>query len=202
MTDMNSWEREGHPVPVIEDKTRSRRRDPGTSKEAAERVREFDTGHYAKILQCLQQAHITGAGMGAEMISKMIFIPAYAIRKRLPELEAAGLVAVAYDSENERAITSKTSSGRRERTWQIVPEAARKALESAAEKNPSKLPDSLGKTVTGALKAALEARGLRTDGDTLALARRCHLMALKDRDLIALQKTIIEKTKEKANGKS
>lgn len=189
-------------MPVIEDKARARRGDPSTSQDSAGRVREFDTGHYAKILQVLQQLTVTGAGLGAEQIARATGITAYAVRKRLPELEAAGLVAVVYDSEGMRAITRKTSTGRQERTWKIPPEAARQALESAAAKNPSNLPDSLGKTVTGALKAALEARGLRTDGSLLALARRCHLMALEDRDLISMQKALITKYKEKANGQS
>lgn len=65
-----------------------------------------------------------------------------------------------------------------------------------AQDNPTNLPPSLGVTVEEALKTALATRGYRTDGDTLTLARRCHFMALEDRDLLGLQKALADRYKE------
>ena len=64
-----------------------------------------------------------------------------------------------------------------------------------AQDNPPSLPATLAATVDEALKKALEVQGYRTDGDTLTLARRCHFMALEDRDVFGLQKALSDRHK-------
>lgn len=64
-----------------------------------------------------------------------------------------------------------------------------------AQDNPTNLPESLGATVHEALTKALEVQGYRTDGDIVTLARRCHFMALEDRDLLGGQKALASRYK-------
>lgn len=197
MADLNSWEREGHPLPIIEDKTRARRNDPETSKDAAASVKALGNKHHAWILQSLGQAMVSGTGgLGAEQIAAGINVTPYAARKRLSELEDFGHIRIVIDAATGKPVTRKTTTGRSERLWEMNPNRQPIAADATPE-NPRNLPEALGKNVKAALVAALKARGLRTDGSLLALARRCHLMALEDRDLIALQKTLIEKVKAK-----
>jgi hypothetical protein len=74
---------------------------------------------------------------------------------------------------------------------------APQAAVDAVPNNPTNLPESLGETVHEALVGALQVRGYRADGDNVALARRTHLMAMEDRDLINMQKLLINKLKER-----
>lgn len=80
--------------------------DPETSHEAASRVREFAAGHCALILQAL----IDHGPMTAEQIGVVVGMDAYQARKRLPELERAGLAKPTGD-------TAPTASGRKQRIW-------------------------------------------------------------------------------------
>jgi transcription initiation factor IIE alpha subunit len=91
-------------------RTLARRSDPGTSKAAAERVREFAGTHQAKILEAIVEL---GKPVGAEQIAARTSIDAYQVRKRLPELARAGLIR-AYD------VTRTTASGRTERLWGVA----------------------------------------------------------------------------------
>jgi transcription initiation factor IIE alpha subunit len=88
----------------------ARRADPATSQLAASRVHEFAGTHHAKILEAMGDI---GRPMGAEQIAAYTSIDAYQIRKRLPELERAGLVR-SFDQ------TRVTASGRQERLWGLV----------------------------------------------------------------------------------
>lgn len=184
-------------LPIVEDKTRARRDDPETSKDAAASVKALGNKHHAWILQSLGQAMVSGTGgLGAEQIAAGINVTPYAARKRLSELEDFGHIRIVIDAATGKPVTRKTTTGRSERLWEMNPNRQPIATDATPE-NPSNLPEALGKNVKAALVAALKARGLRTDGSLLALARRCHLMALEDRDLIAPQKTLIEKVKAK-----
>lgn len=87
-------------------RTHARAFDPETSHEAAESVREFAAGHCALILQSL----IDHGPMTPEQIGVRISMDAYAVRKRLPELERAGLAAPTGE-------TAPTVSGRSQRVW-------------------------------------------------------------------------------------
>jgi predicted ArsR family transcriptional regulator len=88
-------------------RTLARRRDPATSQEAAARVAEFAGTHHAKILEALIKI---GSPAGAEQIAAYSKIDAYQVRKRLPELDRAGLVR-SFEQ------TRVTASGRHERLW-------------------------------------------------------------------------------------
>ena len=81
--------------------------DPETSKDAAARVREFAAGQCADILAVLRER----GRLGAEQIAAYLRIDAYAVRKRLADLEHAGLA---------RPLTMHrmTASGRKERFWE------------------------------------------------------------------------------------
>jgi hypothetical protein len=81
------------------------------------------------------------------------------------------------------------------RVLYALADAMLKAGDAAGADNPTNLPPSLGVTVEDALRTALQVRGYRADGDTLTLARRCHFMALEDRDVIAMQKTLADRLK-------
>ena len=89
--------------------THARRTDPDTSHDSAGRVREFAGGQCADILLRLRRF----GPLGAEQIAAIIGIDAYAVRKRLSDLEHAGL---AYPFSETR----KTASGRSERIWRAV----------------------------------------------------------------------------------
>ena len=86
---------------------RARRLDPSTSHAAAARVNEFAGGQQAVILAALREF----GALGAEQIAYIVSLPAYSVRKRLPELQDAHLV------EPVDGVTRQTSSGRSERVW-------------------------------------------------------------------------------------
>lgn len=83
--------------------------DPITSHMAAARVGEFRDSQWRSILACLADS----GPLGAEGISYLTDIEAYAIRKRLPELERDGMVKT-----TGRLL--RTISGRHEREWEVV----------------------------------------------------------------------------------
>jgi transcription initiation factor IIE alpha subunit len=87
--------------------TLARRSDPFTSKAAAARVSEFANTHHTKILEAMAEH---GAPMGAEQIAAYTSIDAYQVRKRLPELQRAGLI-------QPLDVCRTTTSGRKERLW-------------------------------------------------------------------------------------
>lgn len=89
---------------------RARNSDPMTSQAAAARVGEFAADHCSRILACLREH----GQMGAEEIGDRIGLDAYAVRKRLPELEREGKVASVCD------LQRRTRSGRWERVWRAV----------------------------------------------------------------------------------
>lgn len=89
-----------------EPKKLARRTDPQTSKNAAERVCEFGPSHRALVLEALKRF----GQAGAEQIAAATRLDAYAVRKRLPELEAQGLA-----EPTDRLRT--TATGRAERVW-------------------------------------------------------------------------------------
>lgn len=87
----------------------SRSTDPITSHIAASRVHEFRDTHQERILAVLRDV----GPCGAEEISYHTDIPAYAIRKRLPELQRSGHVRLT-------GMHLKTTSGRFEREWVLI----------------------------------------------------------------------------------
>lgn len=84
----------------------ARRTDPKTSHDAAASMRAAATMQASAVLNALKRLRKAGA----EEIGQWCDLPAYAVRKRLPELFDAGLVAPTGD-------TRKTLSGRSERVW-------------------------------------------------------------------------------------
>jgi predicted ArsR family transcriptional regulator len=88
---------------------KSRRLDPQTSHDAGASMKKAATRQGAAVLNCL--AAIREAG--AEEIGDLIGMDSYAVRKRLPELQDAGL---AEPTEERRT----TRSGCSERIWRIV----------------------------------------------------------------------------------
>jgi predicted ArsR family transcriptional regulator len=92
---------------------RVRRTDPGTSHEAASRTAEFAGDQQSVIRRVLANRRELGLGpLGAEEIGDAMGVPAYAIRKRLSELNRDGFIMPV----GER----KTRSGRTERTWEAL----------------------------------------------------------------------------------
>ena len=87
--------------------THARRSDPGTSKEAAARVREFAAGQCAAILAVLREK----GPLGAEQIAAYLSIEPYSTRKRLADLEHAGRA-------KPLPLQRVTASGRHERIWE------------------------------------------------------------------------------------
>jgi predicted ArsR family transcriptional regulator len=98
--------------------SRFRRKDPETSKQAAERVPEFSTDHCTAILEALKQGDMT-----AYEIEAATGIMAHAIGKRLPELEKMRKIRVVvvsgHDSVMVSPLTRKTPSGRSARVWSL-----------------------------------------------------------------------------------
>jgi len=88
---------------------KSRRLDPDTSHAAGDSMKRAATRQGASVLNCLRAIR----NAGAEEIAELIGIDAYAVRKRLPELQDAGLA----DTTGERRTTR---SGRSERIWRAV----------------------------------------------------------------------------------
>lgn len=86
----------------------ARRGDPSTSKDAASRVREFAAGQCADILAVLRER----GRLGAEQIAAYLRIDAYAVRKRLADLEHAGMA-------RPLTLHRMTASGRKERLWEV-----------------------------------------------------------------------------------
>ena len=105
------WLFDGYMVVKHFDSTRrlARRRDPATSHEAAWRVREFSGSQQAKILSLLK---LVGP-LDPEQIAAYLRMEAYAVRKRLPELEDQGVA-------QPIGRTSLTASGRHQRVWGAV----------------------------------------------------------------------------------
>ncbi len=89
---------------------RARRTDPSTSQEAAAKASGLAAQHQWRIWGALLHA---GKALGAEQIADVTGLVAYQVRKRLPEMQKQGWVALA---EGER----KTSSGRSERLWRLI----------------------------------------------------------------------------------
>jgi len=87
----------------------ARRRDPATSHDAARSMRTAATEQGARVFNALQAL----GQAGAEQIAERSGMDAYAVRKRLPELEAAGVIQTTGD-------TRRTASGRSERVWRVV----------------------------------------------------------------------------------
>lgn len=87
----------------------ARRTDPQTSHDAAASMGRAATMQCAKVFNALRAL----GKAGAEQIGERCNLPAYAVRKRLPELEDAGLI---YPTEHTR----KTLSGRSERIWELT----------------------------------------------------------------------------------
>ncbi len=87
----------------------ARKTDPITSHIAASRVHEFRETHQERIISVLREV----GPCGSEEISYHTDIPAYAIRKRLPELQREGRVRTT-------GLHLKTNSGRFEREWEYV----------------------------------------------------------------------------------
>lgn len=81
--------------------------DPETSKESARRVREFAAGQCAAILAVLRER----GRLGAEQIAELLKFDSYKIRKRLADLEHAGLA-------KPLPLHRLTASGRHERLWE------------------------------------------------------------------------------------
>lgn len=88
---------------------RVRRNDPSTSFEAAAKAGSLAKTQWGLIRNLLATHR---EPLGAEQIGEKLGIPAYAIRKRLPEMESDGEVRIV----GER----KASTGRTERTWELV----------------------------------------------------------------------------------
>jgi len=88
-------------------RSHARRNDPGTSHEAAARVREFAAGQCVAIHAVLRER----GRLGAEQIAAYLKFDAYAVRKRLADLEHAG-------KAKPLPIHRLTASGRRERLWE------------------------------------------------------------------------------------
>lgn len=91
--------------------TRARRIDPWTSRAAARAAAAFAGTHRAAILAALREH----GPLSAEGIADITGIEAYAVRKRLPELQRAFL-AVPTDR------VEPTRSGRMQRVWVAVDE--------------------------------------------------------------------------------
>lgn len=98
--------------------TLARSTDPGTSRAAAAQVHRFVAGQYREILDAMEMVALLadkadGDAVGASAIAGLIGLQPYQVRKRLPELQSAGLVELADG-------TTRTSSGRDERLWRLA----------------------------------------------------------------------------------
>lgn len=90
----------------------ARSTDPITSHMAAARVSEFAGSHQEIILGVLKRF----GPLDPEQLEFYTGIPAYAIRKRLPELQKTNL---ARPLSLDEAV-SYTESGRRQRVWEAI----------------------------------------------------------------------------------
>jgi predicted ArsR family transcriptional regulator len=91
---------------MFDARTHARRLDPATSHDAAKSMKKAASLQCAQVLNALRSFGIAGA----EEIGNRTGMPAYAVRKRLADLEHAGLA-------RPTDVTRKTSSGRSERYW-------------------------------------------------------------------------------------
>ena len=89
---------------------RARRRDPVTSHDAAESMKTAAAQQAERVLKALRSL---GGEAGAEQIAAACGLDAYAVRKRLPELQRLGLAA-------PTGVVRSTSSGRSERVWRAA----------------------------------------------------------------------------------
>lgn len=94
----------------------ARRRDPGTSKAAADRVREFAQAHREQILRALRDHP---EGLTVHEIAAFTRLDAHAVGKRMNELQADALVYVLVDVFGQE-MTRTSPSGRRARVWQVM----------------------------------------------------------------------------------
>ena len=84
----------------------ARTSDPATSYAAAAAVGQFIASHHQRIHEALREMVYASA----EELEQVVGIPAYAIRKRLPEMQRMGLC-------RPTDALRKTASGRDERVW-------------------------------------------------------------------------------------
>jgi hypothetical protein len=91
---------------------RYRRSDPDTSREAAERVSEFDSDHHKAILDAMRRA---GIPLAAEQIADALggLMDKVQIGKRMCELERGGAI-----SKTEKKHVNR--SGRRGYRYQVT----------------------------------------------------------------------------------
>lgn len=94
---------------LAEPRTLARATDPETSHQAAARVHEFAPSHCAQVLSALRRF----GRAGAEQIAAATRMDSYATRKRLSDLQHAGLAEPTED-------TRKTAGGRSERVWRAT----------------------------------------------------------------------------------
>lgn len=100
---------------AMEPRTLARRRDPETSKAAAESVHDFASGHYALILKALRTLGASTYHEAAEHCG----LEPHAAGKRFSDLERAGLIAVVLDGDGSE-MTRMSPSGRKARVWFLV----------------------------------------------------------------------------------
>lgn len=86
----------------------ARASDPQTSHEAAQQAVDMATQQLDRVYYAL-----TSEPLGAEQVAQRCGLPAYTVRKRLPELQRLNLAAVCSPRH-------RTSSGRMERTWMAL----------------------------------------------------------------------------------
>ena len=96
---------------------RARNADPLTSHEAAKRVREFDTGHYRRILYALSFF----GPMTISEIAARTTIDHVAIARRMSELERDGDAQVLEVDGVPQTRPGK--SGRHQRVWTMLKKA-------------------------------------------------------------------------------
>lgn len=97
-------------APTFDPRLMARTSDPVTSHEAAEAAEKLVSDQGQRVLEGLKRA---GGKAGASQIGWIVGMEPYAARKRLPELERAGLVRRLEE-------TGMTRSGRREQLWELV----------------------------------------------------------------------------------
>lgn len=101
---------------VDEPRKLARRNDPGTSKGAAERVREFGQAQRALIVSVLKRFP---GGLTVHEIAVSCRLDAHSIGKRCGEIEDAGQIEVVLKDDGE-PLTRATPSGRQARVWRAV----------------------------------------------------------------------------------
>ena len=101
--------------PQRDEIVRARTADPQTSKDAAARVPQFESGHYWLILCALRD-------IGPMTVSELALatkLQEQQINKRLPELQRLGKAETATKASGE-ALTRPGASGARQRVWRAV----------------------------------------------------------------------------------